>query len=82
MIIAAAAVATQQVAYLRVRASRLLAEQPDLPSLAEELDRVGTLSDGEWMQFSQMNLDEGGPVWLECRSYYLDTDRSDPVLRD
>lgn len=82
VIITAAGVATQQVAYLREWATRPLAEQPDRRSLAEKLDRVGTLSDSEWMEFSQANLDQGGPVWLEFRSYYLNTDWSEFVLRD
>lgn len=82
VVIAAAGVASQQVTDLRTWATRTVAEQPDRSSLAEDLERVGTLSDGEWMEYSQVNLDQNGPVWPEFRSYYLDTDWTQFVLKD
>jgi len=82
VVIAAGGVATQQVAVLREWTMRLPMDQPDRSSLAESLERVGTLSDGEWIEYSQVNLDQGGPVWPEFRSYYLDTDWTQFVLQD
>ena len=82
VVIAAAGVATQQVADLREWAARFPAVQPDRSSLAQDLERAVTLSDAEWMEYSQVNLDQGGPVWPEFRSYYLDTDWTQFVLRD
>ena len=81
-VVAAAGVVVHQVTDLRDWNTRQPASQPDQADLAQNLARAGTLSDAEWMAYAQVNVDQGGQVWQEFRSYYLDTDWSQFVLRD
>ena len=81
-VIAAVGVVVHQVTDLRNWNTREPASQPDRADLAQNLARVGALTDAEWMEYAQVNVDQGGHVWPEFRSYYLDTDWSQFVLRD
>lgn len=81
-VVAAAGVVFHQVTDLRDWNTRQPASQPDQADLAQNLARAGLLTDAEWMEYAQVNVDQGGPVWPEFRSYYLDTDWSTFVLRD
>lgn len=81
-VVAAAGVVVQQFTDLRDWSTRPAASQPDRASLTQALERVGSLTDAEWMEHAQVNVDQGGPVWPEFRGYYLDTDWRQFVLRD
>jgi hypothetical protein len=50
--------------------------------LAQRLDTETFLSDPEWIEFAQANIDRGGSVWPEFGRYYTDTDWSAFVLVD
>ena len=80
--VAAISVAMQQISDLATWSARPASTQPDQVSLANQLARGEALSDADWMQYSQVNLDTRGPVWPEFRHYYLETDWSQFVLRD
>ena len=80
--VAAAGVVVHQVTDLRDWNTREPASQPDRADLAQNLARAGLLTDAEWMEYAQVNADQGGRVWPEFRSYYQDTDWSTFVLRD
>ena len=81
-VVAATGVVAQQVADQRVWIYRPVINQPDRTSLIAKLDRQDRLNDADWMEYAQVNVDQGGMVWPEFRNYYLNTDWSQFVLRD
>ena len=81
-VVAATGVMGQQIADLRAWICRPVINQPDRASLVAKLDRQDRLNDADWMEYAQVNVDQGGTVWPEFRNYYLNTDWSQFVLRD
>jgi len=78
----AAGVASTQVQQLIDWHSRPAQAAPDREQLKMLLDEELPLTDDQWMPFAQVNIDSGGSVWPEFRSYYLETDWSTFFLQD
>jgi hypothetical protein len=80
--VAAVSPVTTHIEALMTWSARALQVSPDAGVLRAALEGGETLDDAAWMEFSQTNVDSGGPVWPEFASYYLATDWSMFVLSD
>jgi hypothetical protein len=73
---------TSQWQLLQDWQQRTLVTEQTQQQLAQRLETETILSDPEWIEFAQANIDQGGSVWPEFGRYYTDTDWSAFVLVD